>query len=68
MRLLTELRYFHILMYPKVSLINKDKSNLVVFERDLNNPFNEGFFGYWQIIQLNIKQLIFKKRLSTMRA
>jgi len=55
-------------MYPKVSLINKDKSNLVVFERDLNNPFNEGFFAYWQIIQLNKKQLIFKKRLSTIRA
>ena len=68
MRLLTELRYSQILMYPKVSLINKDKSNLVVFERDLNNPINEGFVAYWQIIQLNNKQLIFKKRITTIRA
>ena len=55
-------------MYPKASLINKDKVNLVVFERDLNNPFNEGFFAYWQIIDLNKKQLIFKKRLNTISA
>ena len=68
MRLLTELRYSHNLMYPKVSLINKQKKNLVVFERDLNNPFNEGFVAYWQIIQLSKKQLIFKKRLTTIRA
>ena len=38
-------------MYPKVSLINKNKRNLVVFERDLNNPFNEGFIIYWEIIK-----------------
>ena len=55
-------------MYPKVSLINKSTSNLVVFERDLNNPFNEGFIIYWEITKLNEKQLIFKKRLTTIRA
>ena len=55
-------------MYPKVSLINKNKSNLVVFERDSNNPFNEGFIIYWEIIKSNNKQLIFKKRLTTLRA
>ncbi len=55
-------------MYPKVSLINKNKRNLVVFERDLNNPFNEGFIIYWEIIKSNNKQLIFKKRLTTLRA
>ena len=55
-------------MYPKVSLINKNKRNLVVFERDLNNPFNEGFIIYWEIIKSNNKQLIFKKRLTTQRA
>ena len=54
-------------MYPKVSLINKSKSNLVVFERDLNNPLNEGFIVYWEISKSN-KQLIFKKRLTTKRA
>ena len=55
-------------MYPKVSLINKSTSNLVVFERDLNNPFNEGFIIYWEITKFNEKQLIFKKRLTTIRA
>ena len=55
-------------MYPKVSLINKNKRNLVVFERDLNNPFNEGFIIYWEINKSNNKQLIFKKRLTTIRA
>ena len=68
MRLLTELRYSQILMYPKVSFINKEKSNLVVFERDLNNPFNEGFIIFLQIVRSNKKQLIFKKRLTTNRA
>ena len=55
-------------MYPKVTLINKDNRNLVVFERDLNNPFNEGFIIYWEISKSNNKQLIFKKRLTTIRA
>ena len=68
MRLLTELRYSQILMYPKISLINKNKSELVVFERDFNNPFNEGFIIYWEISKSNNKQFIFKKRLTTIRA
>ena len=55
-------------MYPKVSLINKNKRNLVVFERDSNNPFNEGFIIYWEIIKSNNKKLIFKKRLVKIRA
>ena len=55
-------------MYPKVALLNKDNKNLVVFERDLNNPFNEGFIIYWEISKSNNKQLIFKKRLTTIRA
>ena len=55
-------------MYPKVTLINKDNRNLVVFERDLNNPFNEGFIIYWEISKSNNKQLIFKKRLTSIRA
>ena len=68
MRLLTKLRYSDILMYPQVSLKNKDKRKLVVFERDLNNPLNEGFIIFWEIINSNNKQLIFKKRLTTIRA
>ena len=55
-------------MYPKISLINKIRSSLVVFERDLNNPLNEGFIVYWEIINLNNKQLIFKKRLNKIAA
>ena len=54
-------------MYPNVSLINKFKNNLVVFERDLNNPLNEGFIIYWEIIESD-KQLIFKKRLTKIKA
>ena len=54
-------------MYPKVSLINKYKSILVVFERDYNNPLNEGFIIYWEILKSN-KQLIFKKRMTSIRA
>ena len=55
-------------MYPKVALINKENRNLIVFERDLNNPYNEGFIIYWEISKSNNKQLIFKKRLTTIRA
>ena len=54
-------------MYPKISLINKCKSSLIVFERDLNNPINEGFIIYWEILKSH-NQLIFKKRLTTLRA
>ncbi|ABO17330.1 Hypothetical protein P9301_07071 [Prochlorococcus marinus str. MIT 9301] len=56
------------MMYPEISLVNKNKSKLVVFERDFNNPFNEGFIIYWAIIKSENKQLIFKKRLTTIRA
>ena len=55
-------------MYPKISLINKNKNSCVDFERDLNNPINEGFIIFWEIINSNNKQLIFKKRLTTRRA
>ena len=55
-------------MYPKVALINKENKKLVVFERDLNNPFNEGFIIYWEISKSSNKNLIFKKRLTTIRA
>tara|TARA_B100000212_G_C27252620_1_gene480902 strand:- start:211 stop:483 length:273 start_codon:yes stop_codon:yes gene_type:complete len=68
MRLLTELRYSLVLMYPKVSLISKNKIKLITFERDLNNPFNEGFIIFWEIVKSNNKQLIFKKRLTTNKA
>ena len=68
MRLLTKLRYSKILIYPEVSLINKKRNNLVSFERDLNNPLNEGFIIYWEIIGSIKKQLLFKKRLTSVKA
>ena len=55
-------------MYPKITLINENKSSLIVFERDLNNPINEGFIIFWKIIKSENKQLVFKKRLTTIRA
>tara|TARA_B100000212_G_C27366013_1_gene530363 strand:+ start:482 stop:715 length:234 start_codon:yes stop_codon:yes gene_type:complete len=55
-------------MYPQVSLINKKNNNIVVFERDLKNPLNEGFIVYWKIIGSNNKKLIFKKRLIVLKA
>tara|TARA_B100000401_G_scaffold436346_1_gene379648 strand:+ start:369 stop:602 length:234 start_codon:yes stop_codon:yes gene_type:complete len=55
-------------MYPVISLINKNRSRLIVFERDLNNPFYEGFIIFWEINNSNEKHLIFKKRISTYRA
>ena len=55
-------------MYPIASLIKNDKGNLVVFERDFNNPFNEGFIIYWGISKSNKKKLIFKKRLNKIAA
>ena len=68
MRLLTKLRYSKILIYPEVSLINKKRNNIVAFERDLNNPLNEGFIIYWEIIGSIKKQLLFKKRLTSVKA
>ena len=56
------------MVYPQVSLINKKNNNIVVFERDLNNPSNEGFIVYWKIIGSNNKKLLFKKRLMVMKA
>ena len=56
------------MMYPQVSLINKKNNNIVVFERDINNPLNEGFILYWKIIGSNNKKLIFKKRLIVLKA
>ena len=56
------------MIYPQVSLINKKNNNIVVFERDSNNPLNEGFIVYWKIIGSKNKKLIFKKRLMLLKA
>ena len=38
-------------MYPEGTLINLTKDNLVIFEKDLSNPENQGFVDYWDIIK-----------------
>ena len=56
------------IMYPQGNYINSSYKTLVVFEKDLNNPDNEGFVCYWDIDDQNINKLIFKKRLSKEKA
>ena len=55
-------------MYPEGTLIDSNYKTLIVFEKDLNNPDNEGFVCYWDIDDNNIYKLIFKKRLSKQKA
>ena len=55
-------------MYPQGTYIDSNYKTLVVFEKDLNNPDNEGFVCYWDIEDQNINKLIFKKRLSKEKA
>jgi len=55
-------------MYPQGTLIDSKYKTLVVFEKDLNNPVNEGFVCYWDMDNKNIYKLIFKKRLSKEKA
>ena len=55
-------------MYPEGAFINSSKSNLIVFEKDINNPENEGFICFWNIQNDYNKQLIFKKRLTKEKA
>ena len=55
-------------MYPEGTLIDSNYKTLIVFEKDLNNPDNEGFVCYWDIDYNNIYKLIFKKRLSKEKA
>ena len=55
-------------MYPKGTYIHSNYKTLIVFEKDLNNPDNEGFVCYWDIDDQNINKLIFKKRLSKEKA
>ena len=55
-------------MYPEGTLINLKKDNLVIFEKDLSNPENEGFVGYWNINDTHVYKLVFKKRLTKKNA
>jgi len=55
-------------MYPEGTLIDSKYKTVVVFEKDLNNPENEGFICFWAVKKSCDKQLIFKKRLSKIKA
>ena len=55
-------------MYPEGAFINSSKDNLIVFEQDINNPENEGFVCFWNIKDDISRQLIFKKRLTKIKA
>ena len=55
-------------MYPKGTFIDSKDKTLVVFEKDLYNPENEGFICFWEVKKSFNKQLIFKKRLSKIKA
>ena len=36
-------------MYPQGTYIDSNYKTLVVFEKDLNNPENEGFICFWEV-------------------
>ena len=55
-------------MYPSSCLINSESDKIVVFEQDLNNPYNEGFIEFWEVVDLKKKQLTFKKRTTKNKA
>ena len=55
-------------MYPEGTFINKLGNTLAIFEKDIDNPENEGFVCYWEFNGQNINKLIFKKRLSKQKA
>ena len=55
-------------MYPIGTLIDSKYETLAVFEKDLNNPENEGFICFWKVKRSFGKQLIFKKRLTKKKA
>lgn len=67
MRLLTRLGTCKN-MYPNNCLINSEINKIIVFEKDINNPNNEGFIEFWEIVDLNKKQLKFKKRTTKDKA
>ena len=50
-------------MFPDIRLINQKSNSIVIFEKEINNPVNEGFISYWDIIDRG-KKLLFKRRLN----
>ena len=42
-------------MFPEGNLIDNKKDTLVIFEKDVKNPLNEGFIYFWKIIEKDRK-------------
>ena len=40
-------------MFPEGTFINEKNNNLIVFEKDINNPVYEGFICFWEIKDIN---------------
>ena len=57
-----------IIMFPEGTFINEKNTKLIVFEKDTNNPEYEGFVCFWEMKDIDFKQLRFKKRLSRLKA
>ena len=57
-----------MIMFPEGTFTSQTNNNLIVFEKDINNPEYEGFVCFWEIKDLDFKQLRFKKRVSKLKA
>ena len=57
-----------IMIFPEGNFINEKNNNLIVFEKDSNNPKYQGFICFWEIKDIDCKQLRFKKRVSKFNA
>ena len=55
-------------MYPEGTFINDTRDNLVIFEKDIDNPDNEGFVCFLEKDDQKIYKLVFKKRLARKKA
>ena len=47
-------------MFPEGTFINEKNNKLIVFEKDTNNPEYEGFVCFWEMKDIDFKQLRYK--------
>ena len=55
-------------MFPIGSLNHFKTKNIVIFEKDVANPNNEGFISFWGISENKNYKLLFKQRLIKEKA
>ena len=48
-----------MIMFPEGTFTSQTNNNLIVFEKDINNPEQEGFVCFWEIKDIDFKQLRF---------